>query len=152
AALKVLHGPERIGRLYYCVARYFSGLGSRIVKVSGELGAIITLDGKLFSVVQFAFRGDRICGIYNMRNPEKLTHAALGDASELGGRSGGMGEKGELDGGAAGLVLARPQAPAMRVDDRAADRQPHSQAGGLRGVEGGESTLGGVWREAGARI
>jgi hypothetical protein len=32
AALKVLRGPDRIGRLYYCIARYFPGLSYRRIR------------------------------------------------------------------------------------------------------------------------
>src|SRR6516165_235409 len=49
----------------------------------------------------------------------------------------GIGQ-GELKYGAARLVRLRPQLPSMRMDDGAADRQPHACSTGLRGVEGVE--------------
>ncbi len=80
AALKVLHGNERIGRLFYCIARHFTGLNWRVIHVNGELGAITTLDGEVFSVLSFAMDGDQIRGIYNIRNPDKLAHVPYRDA------------------------------------------------------------------------
>src|SRR5258706_8194405 len=49
--------------------------------------------------------------------------------------------QGELKAGAAGQVRARPQASAVRVDDRTADRQAHPQTVRLRRVEGLENVL-----------
>ena len=72
AALKVLRGPERIGWLYHCIARRFVGLSYRLIRVNGELGAVSTMDGRLFSILSFVTDGERICGIYVIRNPDKL--------------------------------------------------------------------------------
>jgi RNA polymerase sigma-70 factor, ECF subfamily len=72
AALKVLHGPERIGRLYFSIARSFPGVAYRLIRVNGELGAVSVLDGRLFSVLSFRVDGERVAGIYVIRNPDKL--------------------------------------------------------------------------------
>ncbi len=40
----------------------------------------------------------------------------------------------------------------MRVDDGAADRQPHAQAAGLRGEEGAEQPVDGVRVDPDARV
>lgn len=72
AALKVLRGPERIGRLYFSIARSFPGVAYRLIRVNGELGAVSVLDGRLFSVLSFRVDVDRIAGIYVIRNPDKL--------------------------------------------------------------------------------
>jgi RNA polymerase sigma-70 factor (ECF subfamily) len=77
AALKVLRGPERIGWLYHCIARRFMGLTYRLIQVNGELGAAVMMDEQLFSILSFVTDGQRICGIYNVRNPDKLTGVAL---------------------------------------------------------------------------
>lgn len=79
AALKILRGPERIGRLYYCIARRFIGLAYRLIRVNGELGAVGIMDGKIFSILSFVTEGDRIAGIYVIRNPDKLAGIALRD-------------------------------------------------------------------------
>ena len=77
AALKVLRGPERIGWLYHCIARRFIGLNYRLIRVNGELGAVCTMDGNLFSILSFVTDGERISRIYVIRNPDKLAGVAL---------------------------------------------------------------------------
>lgn len=77
AALKVLRGPERIGRLYYCIARRFIGLSYRLIRVNGELGAVSMMDGHIHSILSFVTEGERISGIYAIRNPDKLAGIAL---------------------------------------------------------------------------
>lgn len=72
AALKVLRGPERIGWLYHCIARRFKGLSYHLVRVNGELGAGVFMDGRLFSVKSFVVDQHGIRGIFNVRNPDKL--------------------------------------------------------------------------------
>jgi len=72
AALKVLHGPDRIGRLYYSIARSWPGIQYRLIRINGELGAVNIFQGKVHSVISFRIDGDRITGIYTMRNPDKL--------------------------------------------------------------------------------
>ena len=79
AALKVLRGPERIGWLYHCIARRFTGLTYRLIRVNEELGAVVMMDGRLFSILSFVTDGQRVCGIYNVRNPDKLGGVALRD-------------------------------------------------------------------------
>jgi RNA polymerase sigma-70 factor (ECF subfamily) len=79
AALRILRGQERIGWLYHCVARRFSGLHYRPVWVNGELGAAGTKDGQVFSVISIVTDGERISGIYTVRNPDKLAGIALPD-------------------------------------------------------------------------
>ncbi len=79
AALKVLHGPERIGRLYYSIARSWPGIAYRLVRINGELGAVNIFRGKLHSVLSFCVEDERITGIYVMRNPDKLAGVVLED-------------------------------------------------------------------------
>jgi RNA polymerase sigma-70 factor (ECF subfamily) len=73
AALKVLHGPERIGRLYYSIARSWPGIQYRLIRINGELGAVNIFQCRLHSVLSFRIDGDRITGIYVVRNPDKLS-------------------------------------------------------------------------------
>jgi RNA polymerase sigma-70 factor, ECF subfamily len=79
AALKVLHGPERIGWLYHCIARRFVGVTYRLIRVNGELGALAMMDGQPFYIVSIVTDGERISRIYNILNPDKLTGIALRD-------------------------------------------------------------------------
>jgi len=37
------------------------------------------VDGQVFSVLAFVVDGERVCRIYNVRNPDKLTRVALRD-------------------------------------------------------------------------
>jgi len=55
------------------------GLTYRLIQVNGELGAAVMIDGQLFSILSFVTDGQRICGIYNVRNPDKLAGIALRD-------------------------------------------------------------------------
>lgn len=82
AALKVLRGPERISRLYYSIARSWPAMEYRLVRVNGETGAMSLNQGRLHAVLSFRVDGDRITGIYVMRNPEKLA----GISAQLTGR------------------------------------------------------------------
>ncbi|HEX4984565.1 MAG TPA: RNA polymerase sigma-70 factor [Burkholderiales bacterium] len=77
AALKVLRGAERIGRLYYSIARSFPGLSWRVIRVNGELGVATLMGGALHSVIAFQFDGERIAAIYSMRNPDKLAGISM---------------------------------------------------------------------------
>jgi RNA polymerase sigma-70 factor (ECF subfamily) len=79
AALKILRGPDRIGRLYYCIARHFNGLSYRLTRAKGEVGAVCLKDGQIFSILSFVTSGDRICRIYAIRNPDKRAGVVLRD-------------------------------------------------------------------------
>lgn len=79
AALKVLRGAERIGRLYYCIARRYAGMTYRLIRVNGELGSVNVFEGCVHSILSFETDGDHIVGIYSMRNPEKLAGICLRD-------------------------------------------------------------------------
>jgi len=77
AALKVLRGPERIGWLYHCVARRFTDVCYRLIRVNGELGAAAILNGEVFSIIAFEIDGEHVSRIYNVRNPDKLRSVTL---------------------------------------------------------------------------
>ena len=79
AALKVLRGPERIARLYYCIARRYAGMTYRLMRINGELGTVNVFEGRVHSILSFETEGDRIAGIYVMRNPDKLAGISLRD-------------------------------------------------------------------------
>jgi RNA polymerase sigma-70 factor, ECF subfamily len=73
AALKVLHGNERLMRLYKAISRNFSGvLRFEYGEVNGELGLLMYTNGHLDSVYSFVTDGARIREIYAVRNPDKL--------------------------------------------------------------------------------
>lgn len=77
AALTTLRGPERIARLYHVMVRGYSGLTNRLIRVNGESGAFVFHLGQVFSVHCFRWEGDRIAGMYVMRNPDKLARSGL---------------------------------------------------------------------------
>ena len=77
AALTTLRGPERIARLYHVMVRGYPGLTYRLVRVNGEVGAVVFHRGEVFSLHCFRWEGDRIAGMYVMRNPDKLARTGL---------------------------------------------------------------------------
>jgi len=68
-----IEGAEVIGRLFAVFAkRAPEGIAMGPMVVNGAPGARFDLGGVLDTAVSFAFEGDRITGIYAVRNPEKL--------------------------------------------------------------------------------
>ena len=51
--------------------------GYRLIRVNGELGAVCTMDGNLFSILSFVTDGEHISRIYVVRNPDKLAGITL---------------------------------------------------------------------------
>jgi RNA polymerase sigma-70 factor (ECF subfamily) len=73
AALRVLHGAERLWRLFAKVAqRSGAQMTHQLALVNGELGVLRYLDGKIDSVYAFVTDGAQIHEIYTVRNPDKL--------------------------------------------------------------------------------
>lgn len=72
AALRVLRGAERIARLFHCIVRWYAGLTYHLVRVNAEVGAAHVVDGAVVSILAFETDGDRIAGIYVIRNPDKI--------------------------------------------------------------------------------
>lgn len=74
AVRRVLHGAERIARLWYAVLRR-RGLRveRRIIRVNGELGIETRFNGKLHSVTTIDTDGEFIHNYYTIANPDKLT-------------------------------------------------------------------------------
>lgn len=80
AVRRVLHGAERIARLWVQIARRNAdGIERRIVRINGELGVATSFQGKLHSVATFDTDGNHIHAYYTVANPDKLRdfqHAA----------------------------------------------------------------------------
>ena len=73
--MKMLQGPERIANLYYAIHRRLgTSVRYRLGLVNGETGVLRYVDGQLESVQCFVVADARICGIYTVRNPDKLRH------------------------------------------------------------------------------
>ncbi|HZD51701.1 MAG TPA: RNA polymerase sigma factor SigJ [Woeseiaceae bacterium] len=78
AALKVIHGAERIARFATGVFRNAVGrLEFRVVSVNGEPGLAALVDGQLVSIVSIRTDGQRILDVYAILNPEKLRRAQV---------------------------------------------------------------------------
>lgn len=75
AVSKVLHGAFRIANLFWVTGRRFGpALAYRHALINGEPGLLRYIDGRLESAMAFATDGERVVGIYSVRNPDKLTH------------------------------------------------------------------------------
>lgn len=70
---KVLHGAHRIANLFWVTGRRFGAQTVyRHALINGEPGLLRYIDGKLESAMGIATDGERIAGIYVVRNPDKL--------------------------------------------------------------------------------
>ncbi|WP_211467214.1 RNA polymerase sigma factor SigJ [Collimonas silvisoli] len=82
AALKVLHGLERLARLFLIMARDYAGRAEyKIVNINGEPGVLRYIDGELDAASSFEIEMQegadgqpvaRIKAMYLVRNPDKL--------------------------------------------------------------------------------
>lgn len=72
ATVRPLLGAERIGRLYWAIARRGAALPARLGYVNGELAILRFAHGKLASFTTVEVDGDRIVALYSVLNPNKL--------------------------------------------------------------------------------
>ena len=79
SALRVLHGTERLVRLYQALARRWPQVcfEFRVALVNGEPGLLRYADGELDAVFTLVTDGERIHEIYSIRNPDKLRAITL---------------------------------------------------------------------------
>ena len=78
AALRILHGAERLLRLFDKITQKFERhITFRYAAINGEPGALRFVDGKLDTVYAFVSDGERIHEIYAVRNPDKLRGIVL---------------------------------------------------------------------------
>lgn len=75
---KVLRGAQRIAQLYHALIRRVGGpaVSYQPVLVNGEAGLLRYVGGQLESAQAFVTDGERILGIYAVRNPDKLAGIA----------------------------------------------------------------------------
>lgn len=73
AVRNVLHGAERIARLWYAIFRRSLKAERRIVRINGELGIETRFNGKLHSVTAIVTDGQHIHTYYTVANPDKLS-------------------------------------------------------------------------------
>lgn len=75
AAINPIHGPDRIARFLVGIrSKYPDGMGARFVRVNGEPGVVLTLDGHPDSVVTLRLGPSGVEDVYIVRNPDKLAH------------------------------------------------------------------------------
>ncbi|WP_443075930.1 RNA polymerase sigma factor SigJ [Streptomyces sp. TRM 70351] len=74
AALRPLHGPDKVARFLLAVAGSQQGLGARPVAVNGEPGLLITVDGHPDAVAVLEVADGRVGEVRLVRNPDKLRH------------------------------------------------------------------------------
>jgi RNA polymerase sigma-70 factor (ECF subfamily) len=73
AVFKILRGAHRIANLFWVTGRRFGPQTAyRQALINGEPGLLRYVDGKLESAMALATDGERIVGIYAVRNPDKL--------------------------------------------------------------------------------
>lgn len=72
ATVRPLLGAERIGRLYWAIARRGAALPARLGYVNGELAILRFAHGKLASFTTVEVDGNRIVALYSVLNPNKL--------------------------------------------------------------------------------
>lgn len=73
AVRRVLHGAERIARLWMAIFRRSGhAVERRIVRINGEIGMTTSYHGKLHSVTTIETDGQHIHGYYSVANPDKL--------------------------------------------------------------------------------
>lgn len=74
AALRPIHGPDRISRMFIGLRRLHSEVSPppRFVAINGSPGLIMRHGDGSLSAMTFAFEGDRVKAVYVVRNPEKL--------------------------------------------------------------------------------
>jgi len=74
---KVLHGPDRVARLFHVVQRsHGANLHYSFAAINGEPGLLRWYGGAIESALSIVTDGERIRAIYVVRNPDKLRHIA----------------------------------------------------------------------------
>jgi RNA polymerase sigma-70 factor (ECF subfamily) len=79
AALRPIHGADRVARFFIGLAKKLAASGTNVrfepATINGKTGALLFLDGELDQAMSCAFDGDRIAAFYMVRNPDKLRWA-----------------------------------------------------------------------------
>jgi RNA polymerase sigma-70 factor (ECF subfamily) len=73
-----MHGADRVANLYWAhVLRLGERVQYRLATVNGEPGFVRYVDGRLESAQAVTTDGERILGIYVVRNPDKLARVGV---------------------------------------------------------------------------
>ncbi|MGW0431529.1 RNA polymerase sigma factor SigJ [Micromonospora sp. NPDC003197] len=74
-SLRPVHGRDEVARLFVAIASNVpSGLDVRYRWVNGDPSAVLFVSGSPFAVLvlDLTRRGDQVCGVYSVTNPDKL--------------------------------------------------------------------------------
>ncbi len=75
---KILHGPERVSRLYHAIKRMLDGrMTFRIAGINGTPGLLRYVDGMLDAATSVITDGKYVREILHVRNPDKLALITL---------------------------------------------------------------------------
>jgi RNA polymerase sigma-70 factor (ECF subfamily) len=78
AALAPIVGADRIARMFIGILKKAPpGVEIRDVRVNGQPGLLVTIDGQVIQVMTFDIDQDRIAACYVVRNPEKLARVVI---------------------------------------------------------------------------
>ena len=72
-----IHGAAHISRFFVGIRNRISpDTKLRFAIINGETGVLMISEGRIYNAISFELEGDRVRGIYIVRNPEKLRHLA----------------------------------------------------------------------------
>jgi RNA polymerase sigma-70 factor, ECF subfamily len=77
ALMRIVLGAEKIARFFADFAARHPHIVLRPGTVNGLPGIVGSVDGKVDTVMSLGFEGDRISGVYIVRNPDKLALAGV---------------------------------------------------------------------------
>jgi RNA polymerase sigma-70 factor, ECF subfamily len=77
ALMRIVQGAEKIARFFADFAARHPHIVLRPGIVNGLPGIVGSVDGKVDTVMSLGFEGDRISGVYIVRNPDKLALAGV---------------------------------------------------------------------------
>jgi RNA polymerase sigma-70 factor (ECF subfamily) len=79
ASPRPIVGAEKVLRFIVgTTGKVRTAITSDLTVVNGNPALLIRLDGEIDGIIAFRIKGDRITGLYYVRNPEKLTHVEAG--------------------------------------------------------------------------
>ena len=82
AATRPVVSADKVARLLVGLRAKLGAVTTRPAIVNGRSGALIFIEGALDTIVTMEIDGDRVCGVYLVRNPDKL--GAVGTEQSLG--------------------------------------------------------------------
>lgn len=78
AARKPIYGAEKVARMLLGIAKKTAPfLTMRLMEINGSLGLVFYLGNKPFNVMMFDTDGNQIQAVYNILNPDKLSHIPM---------------------------------------------------------------------------